>query len=338
MNMMVNPQQGAYAQQPNHQVYQQQFNQGLVHPPDFVNNMYGQQAHSNAQSGLHQHPQQVHQHVEEVDALQRAENRRRLKKKKKKKKKQKSTSSRKKRLKHDDEDVDHLSVASAAASDNWIEADVTVKAKPKPKPVKPSVGRNGTSTSTFRGVSCCGKDRKWQARIRDAAKVRYLGRFPTEVEAALEYDDAARKCKGLNARCNFRLLLPEERAAVVASFKANGRLVEEFLDMLVNKGKKSASKKKNPSQSKETKLKKAQKAALEGGVVVPQSISPVLSVGGLMGGGGGQVVGGLTTVSGASSSTAAIAVLSPAEQVRKGLVYPSAGIPFDTRTVGGQGL
>jgi len=31
-------------------------------------------------------------------------------------------------------------------------------------------------TSLFRGVSCCGKDRKFQARIRDGNQVHYLGR------------------------------------------------------------------------------------------------------------------------------------------------------------------
>ncbi|GBG33175.1 Ethylene-responsive transcription factor CRF2 [Hondaea fermentalgiana] len=86
--------------------------------------------------------------------------------------------------------------------------------KPKPEPVAsatPAVtpktnsanAEKGRQTSTFRGVSCCGKDRKWQARIRDATRVRYLGRFTTELEAALVYDNAARQIKGIKAPTNF---------------------------------------------------------------------------------------------------------------------------------------
>ena len=37
----------------------------------------------------------------------------------------------------------------------------------------------------------CGRDRKWQARIRTAGRLIYLGRYPTEPEAARAYDDAA---------------------------------------------------------------------------------------------------------------------------------------------------
>jgi hypothetical protein len=63
--------------------------------------------------------------------------------------------------------------------------------------------REPNLSSPFRGVSCCGKDKKWQARIRDGQKVHYLGRYNSEIEAALKYDEAARAFKPDCSLTNF---------------------------------------------------------------------------------------------------------------------------------------
>ncbi len=63
--------------------------------------------------------------------------------------------------------------------------------------------RAAVVTSPFRGVSCCGKDKKWQVRIRDGKKALYLGRYNYEVEAALKYDEAARTLKTQVTATNF---------------------------------------------------------------------------------------------------------------------------------------
>jgi len=103
-------------------------------------------------------------------------------------------------------------------------------------------------TSSFRGVSCCGKDRKWQARIRDANRVRYLGRFSTEVEAALVYDDAARALKGDKAPTNFVKMdesaKKQLRLAVIAN---NGHVPDAMASLVVRTKARQAQGKNMPA-------------------------------------------------------------------------------------------
>jgi hypothetical protein len=88
-------------------------------------------------------------------------------------------------------------------------------------------------TSVFRGVSCCGKDRKFQARIRDGSKVHYLGRFDNEFDAALRYDEAARSHKGDSAIPNFVEMNPQEIRALRAHYFSNDQtILPEFYRFL----------------------------------------------------------------------------------------------------------
>jgi len=77
--------------------------------------------------------------------------------------------------------------------------------EPKVKKAKatPRVPRSRMPTSAYRGVSRCTKDGRWQARIRVCKEVVYLGRFPTEEQAARRYDEAARLNHGKSAMLNF---------------------------------------------------------------------------------------------------------------------------------------
>jgi hypothetical protein len=131
-------------------------------------------------------------------------------------------------------------------SDMGILTSAPTKSNPlaSKKPMSPkSLGyddsKGGRQTSTFRGVSCCGKDRKWQARIRDANRVRYLGRYHTEVEAALEYDKVAREIKGGKAPTNFVDMPPEVVEAVKQSFAEHGYIIEKFQHLVVRSKAKS---------------------------------------------------------------------------------------------------
>jgi len=65
--------------------------------------------------------------------------------------------------------------------------------------------RSGVKSSDFRGVSKCAKDGRWQSRIRVGKKVKYLGRFKTEADAAARYDEAALALHGRRATLNFEL-------------------------------------------------------------------------------------------------------------------------------------
>jgi len=108
-----------------------------------------------------------------------------------------------------------------------------------PKSFGSDDSKGARQTSTFRGVSCCGKDRKWQARIRDANRVRYLGRYHTEVEAALEYDKVAREIKGGKAPTNFLPLSHEVTEAVKQSFAEHGYIIEKYQHLVVRSKAKS---------------------------------------------------------------------------------------------------
>lgn len=66
-----------------------------------------------------------------------------------------------------------------------------------------TISRSRVKSSMYRGVSRCAKDGRWQARIRHGSKVKYLGRFKTEYEAALCYDNAAKLFHGVRATTNF---------------------------------------------------------------------------------------------------------------------------------------
>lgn len=65
--------------------------------------------------------------------------------------------------------------------------------------------RREAATSQFKGVSRTGKtdQRPWFAAVYVAGVRRFSGLFATEIEAALAYDDAARRLHGDFARVNF---------------------------------------------------------------------------------------------------------------------------------------
>lgn len=60
-----------------------------------------------------------------------------------------------------------------------------------------------TTSSKFKGVSKAKKDNKWTAQIKHNRKVIYLGRFDSERDAAIVYDQHATKLFGKFAKLNF---------------------------------------------------------------------------------------------------------------------------------------
>lgn len=59
------------------------------------------------------------------------------------------------------------------------------------------------SSSKYKGVSWHKYNRKWRARIGHNKKEIHLGSFTNELDAAMAYDNAARKIFGEFARLNF---------------------------------------------------------------------------------------------------------------------------------------
>ena len=58
------------------------------------------------------------------------------------------------------------------------------------------------STSKYLGVSWCKDKKRWRAQISAYGKCKKLGRFKTELEAAIIYNIAARKYYGRFAKPN----------------------------------------------------------------------------------------------------------------------------------------
>jgi hypothetical protein len=74
--------------------------------------------------------------------------------------------------------------------------------------------RKGAGTSRYKGVSLAkGRTKPWRAQIRHGEKVRCLGYFGDEAEAARAYDAAARATFGAFARMNFSILQASSVAA-----------------------------------------------------------------------------------------------------------------------------
>lgn len=73
-----------------------------------------------------------------------------------------------------------------------------------------NTGIRNNNRSGFKGVYFCKQTGKWRAEIRINGQGKKLGRFPTKIQAAIEYDRAAEKLHGSYAITNFQLgLLPE---------------------------------------------------------------------------------------------------------------------------------
>lgn len=72
-------------------------------------------------------------------------------------------------------------------------------------PAQSSMNRNKwDSSSRFKGVSWHTRQKKWTANIRVDRKLKHLGSFNSELDAARAYDTAARKSFGSFAKTNFK--------------------------------------------------------------------------------------------------------------------------------------
>lgn len=63
--------------------------------------------------------------------------------------------------------------------------------------------KRAAAYSQYKGVSWCKREGRWFAQIQCQRQHQHLGYYPTEVEAALAYDAAARELFGEFARPNF---------------------------------------------------------------------------------------------------------------------------------------
>ena len=68
-------------------------------------------------------------------------------------------------------------------------------------------GRARGGPSRYRGVVWHKSNSKWEARIYEAGKQRFLGYFTSETEAARVYDEAARRIGGRAAKVLRMVLL-----------------------------------------------------------------------------------------------------------------------------------
>lgn len=72
--------------------------------------------------------------------------------------------------------------------------------------------RKTRGTSAFKGVSWNKRNSRWEAKVQVSGRLRHLGSYRDEIEAALAYDAAAREMFGEFAALNFPL--PGERGAL----------------------------------------------------------------------------------------------------------------------------
>jgi hypothetical protein len=65
-------------------------------------------------------------------------------------------------------------------------------------------GKQNNNTSGFKGVVYLKRDKKWRAQIKVNNKLKYLGQFENKIDAALEYDKAAKLYFKEFAHLNFK--------------------------------------------------------------------------------------------------------------------------------------